>query len=372
MKPQFLAELAEHTGGYCGADLKALCTEAALRALRRCYPQIYTTTDKLVLDISKISIAAADFHHALKRIVPTAQRSDASVALSLSPLVRPLLLQQLVALVTAVSFSFPLSWKALCRAQRSLTVLMALQEKEQEALKSWMAQGGGGEEEQAVHISTPSCNGVSQSTNLPSSSNGSTGGKTGRGRSRHLSAGSNSLGESHKRCDSWEPLPSNHNTPLSSCKPFHVPAERFGLPFQLSSTSDLDQIYFDLSEVSQGDELEPSIFLATAQDSADGSSPVGIHPPEATAEGGVLGHSIQSPPLAASGYLSLAAHPHTIPQVHHPRVLLCGPPGMGQTSHLAPALLHALEDFPVRVIDLPALYGSSTTRSPEEACTQVI
>lgn len=28
--------------GYCGADLKALCTEAAMRALRRRYPQVLT------------------------------------------------------------------------------------------------------------------------------------------------------------------------------------------------------------------------------------------------------------------------------------------------------------------------------------------
>lgn len=31
-------ELAERTNGYAGADLKALCTEAALRALHRTYP----------------------------------------------------------------------------------------------------------------------------------------------------------------------------------------------------------------------------------------------------------------------------------------------------------------------------------------------
>ena len=43
-KPQlsdtFLESLAEQCVGYCGADLKALCTEAGLRALRRTYPQV--------------------------------------------------------------------------------------------------------------------------------------------------------------------------------------------------------------------------------------------------------------------------------------------------------------------------------------------
>lgn len=36
----FLGDLAEQCVGYCGADLKALCTEAGLLALRRTYPQV--------------------------------------------------------------------------------------------------------------------------------------------------------------------------------------------------------------------------------------------------------------------------------------------------------------------------------------------
>ncbi|KAJ7412148.1 ATPase family AAA domain-containing protein 2B [Willisornis vidua] len=47
----FLGELAEKCVGYCGADIKALCTEAALIALRRRYPQIYMSSQKLQLDI---------------------------------------------------------------------------------------------------------------------------------------------------------------------------------------------------------------------------------------------------------------------------------------------------------------------------------
>ena len=59
-----------HIVGYCGADMKALCTEAALHALRRRYPQIYTSSDKLQLDINSIHINAADFHYAMTKIVP--------------------------------------------------------------------------------------------------------------------------------------------------------------------------------------------------------------------------------------------------------------------------------------------------------------
>ena len=77
--------------GYCGADLKALCTEAALRALRRRYPQIYESRDKLQIDAASVSIAISDFYGAMRRIVPTAQRSMSSPARPLSLCVRPLL-----------------------------------------------------------------------------------------------------------------------------------------------------------------------------------------------------------------------------------------------------------------------------------------
>ena len=36
----FLADLAERCEGYCGADLKALCTESALLAFARHFPQV--------------------------------------------------------------------------------------------------------------------------------------------------------------------------------------------------------------------------------------------------------------------------------------------------------------------------------------------
>jgi len=77
--------------GYCGADLKALCTEAALRALRRRYPQIYESRDKLQINAASVNVAISDFYCAMRRIVPTAQRSMSSPARPLSMCVRPLL-----------------------------------------------------------------------------------------------------------------------------------------------------------------------------------------------------------------------------------------------------------------------------------------
>ena len=51
-------------------------------------------------------------------------------------------------------------------------------------------------------------------------------------------------------------------------------------------------------------------------------------------------------------------------------MLICGQKGQGQTTHLAPAIIHAMERVPVHVLDLPALFGVSA-KSPEEACSHV-
>ncbi len=53
--------LALMTRGYNGADVKALCTEAALHAVRRTFPQIYNGTDKYCIDLNKIQVTLNDF-----------------------------------------------------------------------------------------------------------------------------------------------------------------------------------------------------------------------------------------------------------------------------------------------------------------------
>ena len=55
---------------------------------------------------------------------------------------------------------------------------------------------------------------------------------------------------------------------------------------------------------------------------------------------------------------------------YRPRLLVCGDQGMGQSTHVAPALLHAMEHMTVHCLDLPALYGVAS-KTPEEACSQV-
>ena len=93
--------------GYCGADLKSLCTEAALHALRRRYPQIYQTNQKLQLDVTSINLIAKDFHRATQAIVPAAQRAVTSPARCLVPAIRPLLQSSLDKCIRVLATIFP-------------------------------------------------------------------------------------------------------------------------------------------------------------------------------------------------------------------------------------------------------------------------
>jgi SpoVK/Ycf46/Vps4 family AAA+-type ATPase len=82
---RLIDELAALTPGYCGADLKALCTEAALHAVRRRYPQVYSADAKLAgVDPRRVAVGRADFLAALAAIVPASHRSAGSVARPLS------------------------------------------------------------------------------------------------------------------------------------------------------------------------------------------------------------------------------------------------------------------------------------------------
>lgn len=83
--------LAESTKGYGGADLRALCTEAALNAVQRKYPQIYRSDEKLLIDVKKIHVTWKDFSRSIQNIVPSSERSNFSIASPLPTPVRPLL-----------------------------------------------------------------------------------------------------------------------------------------------------------------------------------------------------------------------------------------------------------------------------------------
>ncbi len=70
-----LGRMALELFGYTGADLRAFCREAGLKALRRYAPDIDAESEHLPAEfIEKLQITPADFREAGKEIVPTAMR----------------------------------------------------------------------------------------------------------------------------------------------------------------------------------------------------------------------------------------------------------------------------------------------------------
>ena len=70
-----LEKMASALYGYTGADLRALCRESALKALRRQIPQIDLESGELPPDVlEKIEVTPNDFKEATKDIVPSAMR----------------------------------------------------------------------------------------------------------------------------------------------------------------------------------------------------------------------------------------------------------------------------------------------------------
>lgn len=108
----FKASLAEKTKGYGGADLRALCTEAALNAIQRTYPQIYASQEKLQVDPSKINIHASDFMLSIKKLIPSSERSATSGASPLPAAIQPLLQDQFDGIKRALDLVMPRRKKA--------------------------------------------------------------------------------------------------------------------------------------------------------------------------------------------------------------------------------------------------------------------
>uniref|UniRef100_A0A673A046 ATPase family AAA domain-containing protein 2 n=1 Tax=Sphaeramia orbicularis TaxID=375764 RepID=A0A673A046_9TELE len=223
----FLEELSDKCVGYCGADIKAVCSEAALCALRRRYPQIYSSSQKLVLDVNSIAISNRDFMAAMSKMVPAAQRAVVSPAKALIPVVRPLLSAALQDILQTVQKVFPHAEQGLKR------------KREPDA------------------------------------------------------------------------------------------------PVSLSE----DELMFS--------EDEDTDVCSSGQTSQS-----------------------QLRKSAATNIVNLNRSVLSQPMSYRPRLLLQGRPGSGQSSHLAPAVLHALEKFTVYTLDMAVLFGVSAT-TPEETCAQV-
>lgn len=103
----FKDQLAILTKGYGGADLRALCTEAALNAIQGTYPQIYTSDDKLLVDPKTIKVLAKDFMISVNKMVPSSERSAPSGAAPLESNVEPLLRDALRKITTLLDDVLP-------------------------------------------------------------------------------------------------------------------------------------------------------------------------------------------------------------------------------------------------------------------------
>ncbi|XP_027808893.2 ATPase family AAA domain-containing protein 2 [Marmota flaviventris] len=223
----FLEELAENCVGYCGADIKSVCAEAALCALRRRYPQIYTTSEKLQLDLSSINISAKDFEVAMQKMIPASQRAVTSPGQALSAVVKPLLQSTVQKILEALQRVFP-----------------------------------------------------------------------------HVDMRTNKALDSDISCPLLE------------------------------------------SDLAYSDDDIPSV-----------------------CENGLSQKSNKA--KENFNFLHLNRNACYQPMSFRPRILIVGEPGFGQGSHLAPAVIHALEKFTVYTLDIPVLFGVSAT-SPEETCAQMI
>ncbi|EEF29338.1 ATP binding protein, putative [Ricinus communis] len=101
------SELAASCVGYCGADLKALCTEAAIRAFREKYPQVYTSDDKFLIDVDSVKVEKYHFIEAMSTITPAAHRGAVVHSRPLSLVVAPCLQRHLQKAMDFISNIFP-------------------------------------------------------------------------------------------------------------------------------------------------------------------------------------------------------------------------------------------------------------------------
>ena len=288
--------MSEQTVGYCGADIKALCTEAALISLRRQFPQIYLSANKLVIDVSKINISASDFHSALKAIVPTAQRSDVSFARALAEQVFPLLGVALQDVLSLCCFVFPPSWKCVNKAKESVTKMQQREDVRRTETQQLVKE---------IKESFRSRN--RSSAGSESVSNG-------------VSAWSSGLSSQKDRVTSV-PRPTytstsgikqTYGSSSGGCQRPLFPKDPFRLPYtSVQCSVSLTDVYFDLTN---------DMCFHDNQSEDDILERENYSPAEVTGS--------QLAKDCSSGQLTqLTSHPHVPPFVHRPRLLLAGPPG---------------------------------------------
>ncbi|KAI8892293.1 P-loop containing nucleoside triphosphate hydrolase protein [Globomyces pollinis-pini] len=106
--PIELDNLAELTQGYNGADVKALCTEAALKAVRRTYPELYVNNGKYQINVSDIIVINDDFMDCLSKFTPSNERSSSVFGRAIPPHLMPLLSRPYTDILTWIKGILPL------------------------------------------------------------------------------------------------------------------------------------------------------------------------------------------------------------------------------------------------------------------------
>jgi SpoVK/Ycf46/Vps4 family AAA+-type ATPase len=101
--------------GFGGADMKALCTEAGIRAVRRTYPQIYLEDHRLKIDKDKLFVTEQDITEAMARIKCSSTRSAPSLGVSLPASLKEALQPELVRVLEKLAACFSVAGHALSR-----------------------------------------------------------------------------------------------------------------------------------------------------------------------------------------------------------------------------------------------------------------
>ncbi|PSN44283.1 ATPase family AAA domain-containing protein 2, partial [Blattella germanica] len=104
---EFIEELASNTVGYSGADLHALCSEAAMCSLRRQYPQIYSTSHRVRVNYRSFTVEKQDFLLAKSKVVPLAHRTLHSPGKRIPRIILPLLQNKMERVLGAIRAFHP-------------------------------------------------------------------------------------------------------------------------------------------------------------------------------------------------------------------------------------------------------------------------
>ncbi|XP_074037213.1 ATPase family AAA domain-containing protein 2 isoform X2 [Leptinotarsa decemlineata] len=104
---QMLDYLSENTVGYCGSDLRALCSEAVIQSFRRTYPQVYSSEHRLLLNPENVKVEKVDFMRAKSLLVPASHRVTQGLGRKLLPILEPVLQDPMKKSLSLLEQTFP-------------------------------------------------------------------------------------------------------------------------------------------------------------------------------------------------------------------------------------------------------------------------